>query len=664
MFIAQGQPSISAMVPLSITVGVITTSFGIWFSRQKHRPYRGSVLGTLTAGILVGIALLSMLPEAIDQLTECGWHTSTVIFMCIGAGGFIFFLENVVLPHEHITSGGEGPLATGDSAATASPPATASTSTVEVELACVPCEPCEDGAEALPPTLPPKKAAIVWGPPRGGKQAPKPPGTKGGAKGSVGDGLRNGCRKPRPQPMWAKRGSAAFLELDREAMCECCDEAGGSAVVSINDGREAVAEESLTWRMRMATALRQLAWLLHAAIDGMVLAAIPRWGLLPTGTLAVLVCALQDVVAYCIVLARARTTRRRTLLALVLFGLAFPLGTTLASTLLSSLRDSEAVAIVRTLSAAMFLYMASELAPSHTHSRARNALYLSLFTLGLGVSALMEMVEGSVESGATLAQYGAPLGYTAAVTYTLDPNWRPNLPIGAHAFSAVGVAHHGVQAPWDPPPTSIVYVFTARQRLTPLLVHASAHHGALSPQVRLTARQHLAPTSPGAERHRRLPASYLWRRVRGPRQRECHVGGAWTNCRDVQLRVRARGGILCLGTPLRPGFRRPHLHRLRRRRRASLHRGHARPRGQRHRTGPSIRLRGGCRCKHGRCAERRGATVDCVCKRRRRRRREPCREAQRRAEQHRRQCGMGHRPHLPQPALDHIACAFRLATGG
>ena len=276
MFIAQGQPSISAMVPLSITVGVITTSFGIWFSRQKHRPYRGSVLGTLTAGILVGIALLSMLPEAIDQLTECGWHTSTVIFMCIGAGGFIFFLENVVLPHEHITSGGEGPLATGDSAATASPPATASTSTVEVELACVPCEPCEDGAEALPPTLPPKKAAIVWGPPRGGKQAPKPPGTKGGAKGSVGDGLRNGCRKPRPQPMWAKRGSAAFLELDREAMCECCDEAGGARV---NDGSEAVAEESVTapppstWRTLMATSLRQLAWLLHATIDGMVLAA-------------------------------------------------------------------------------------------------------------------------------------------------------------------------------------------------------------------------------------------------------------------------------------------------------------------------------------------------------------------------------------------------------
>ena len=489
MYIAPGQPSISAMVPLSIAVGVITTSFGIWFSRQKHRPYRGSVLGTLTAGILVGIALLSMLPEAIDQLTECGWHTSTVIFMCIGAGGFIFFLENVVLPHEHITSGRQGPLAMDDSAATASPPATASTSTVEVELAC---EPCEDGAEALPPTLPPKEAAIAWGPPRGGnKKVPKPPGTKGGAKGSVGDGLRNGCRKPRPQPLWAQRGSAAFLKLDREAMCECCDEAGGARV---NDGSEAVAEESVTapppstWRTLMATSLRQLAWLLHATIDGMVLAAIPRWGLLPTGTLAVLVCALQDVVAYCIVLARARTSRRRTLLALVLFGLAFPLGTTLASTLLSSLRDSEAVAIVRALSAAMFLHMASELAPSHTHSRARNVLYLTLFTLGIGVSALMEMLEGSVESGATLAPYGAPTGYPAAVTYALDTNWRPKLPDGS--------AYHGALSPQVRPRYQLETQATRRRAY--LLgggCSASRRAGALGSAAHVdSVRFHRAPT--------------------------------------------------------------------------------------------------------------------------------------------------------------------------
>ena len=128
-----------------------------------------------------------------------------------------------------------------------------------------------------------------------------------------------------------------------------------------------------------------------------MLAAIPSWGLVATGVFAVLVCALQDAVAFSIVLSRMRLPRRRQLLALGLFGAAFPLGAGLACTVLAQVRGSEPMAIARVLMAAMFLYMASELAPPHTHSRALNGLYVLLFGLGVCVSSLAEFFEGLAE---------------------------------------------------------------------------------------------------------------------------------------------------------------------------------------------------------------------------------------------------------------------------
>ena len=117
---------------------------------------------------------------------------------------------------------------------------------------------------------------------------------------------------------------------------------------------------------------------------------------------SVLVCALQDVVAFTIVLERTRlSSRRRTVGALVAFGAAFPFGAGVASTVLDSLEGSgqEALAVVRAIMSAAFLYMASELAPAHTHSRRRNLLYVCLFGLGVVLSSLAEMVEGLAQMG-------------------------------------------------------------------------------------------------------------------------------------------------------------------------------------------------------------------------------------------------------------------------
>lgn len=46
---------------------------------------------------------------------------------------------------------------------------------------------------------------------------------------------------------------------------------------------------------------------------------------------------------------------------------------------------------------AVFVYMATELAPSHTHSRVRNLQHCFMFALGLLVSSMAELLEGFAE---------------------------------------------------------------------------------------------------------------------------------------------------------------------------------------------------------------------------------------------------------------------------
>ena len=59
----------------------------------------------------------------------------------------------------------------------------------------------------------------------------------------------------------------------------------------------------------------------------------------------------------------------------------------------------QSIAIAHVLMASMFFYMASELAPPHTHSKFVNLVYLILFALGVTTSSLAELIEGLADSG-------------------------------------------------------------------------------------------------------------------------------------------------------------------------------------------------------------------------------------------------------------------------
>ena len=76
-----------------------------WRHRRllRHRP---TLLSCFTAGLLIGLSLLSVLPEAMDELVSLhDWHTSDVLMLFLASAGAIFLLEHVLFTHEHAPYG-------------------------------------------------------------------------------------------------------------------------------------------------------------------------------------------------------------------------------------------------------------------------------------------------------------------------------------------------------------------------------------------------------------------------------------------------------------------------------------------------------------------------------------------------------------------------------
>ena len=59
----------------------------------------------------------------------------------------------------------------------------------------------------------------------------------------------------------------------------------------------------------------------------------------------------------------------------------------------------EALALLRVVMAAVFCYMATELAPAHTHSKCTNLLYAATFGLGVAAAGAAELFESLATDG-------------------------------------------------------------------------------------------------------------------------------------------------------------------------------------------------------------------------------------------------------------------------
>ena len=162
---------------VGLLIGLASASLAGYLAlfRRNALKHKSSAVGTFSAGILVGLSLLSMLPDAMDTLrSDYGWSTAYVmlIFICAAAG--MFLLEHVIFTHEHVTAAALSSLTAVQNSASAAEPEHVAASTAlndaalaaaaaekeaaaaelsMIEMACVECEEIvvEEPAAAAPP---------------------------------------------------------------------------------------------------------------------------------------------------------------------------------------------------------------------------------------------------------------------------------------------------------------------------------------------------------------------------------------------------------------------------------------------------------------------------------------------------------------------------------
>eukprot|EP00299_Pterocystis_sp_00344_P009695 c4161_g1_i1.p1 GENE.c4161_g1_i1~~c4161_g1_i1.p1 ORF type:complete len:337 (-),score=49.89 c4161_g1_i1:767-1777(-) len=149
-------------------------------------------------------------------------------------------------------------------------------------------------------------------------------------------------------------------------------------------------------------ACRLFPWIVHAVLDGSMIGLETRSAV--TVISAVVLCALQDTIAFVIFIEHTTTSTthddkqlnsKRTLMLFV-FSLAFLVGTGLGMVLTDEqINASEFLWVSRTIMAGIFVYIACfEMLPSHCDNRWQNMKRILCFVLALMSSFSIEMFGG------------------------------------------------------------------------------------------------------------------------------------------------------------------------------------------------------------------------------------------------------------------------------
>ena len=109
---AEAGPSSAAAVssgPLcvaSLWVALVALVTGLLLVRR--RAARGPphpFASALVSGMLVGISVLVILPEALEELPAAGWKVSHVLMLFLSSAAVMFFLDHTVMEHQHVMRG-------------------------------------------------------------------------------------------------------------------------------------------------------------------------------------------------------------------------------------------------------------------------------------------------------------------------------------------------------------------------------------------------------------------------------------------------------------------------------------------------------------------------------------------------------------------------------
>ena len=368
---------------LSVIVGIVTLTVGLMLVYHGTSMSSSPLILCSVTGLLIGLALTVVLPQVRaaplhfqrHRFYACSACVASMLTLAVSRSQalerlmtvmpseriFIIFIlaplamfiwEHVVLDHQHIH-----PLADGSTAGCG-----------EVG--------CDDGCGDLPEEAPDTSAP-------GGGWAFKPKKSKPGEKTSLLGKGKKGTVMPSGMP-GGEAGAPAAAEggIPSRWMPKM-----------LQPGCQPIW---LIWLFeKWALLMRLIAWLIHSFFDGIILGSSdPRPSVMLPLTLAILVCAIQDVAGMYIYFSTRKVDRTFLVCGIVGFAFAFPVGAGVSVAAFWGQRQSEWVDLLRVALAGLFVYMALfEMAPPHAHGRLQNLKYALAFSFGLGSAYLADAFE-------------------------------------------------------------------------------------------------------------------------------------------------------------------------------------------------------------------------------------------------------------------------------
>jgi zinc transporter ZupT len=326
---------------LAVIVGVSALTVGLMLMYHGTSMSSSPLILCSVTGLLIGLALTVVLPQALERLMTV-MPSERIFIIFISAPLLMFVWEHVILDHQHVH-----PLADGTTVGCA-------------EAGC---------AECLPESIPDKP-------------------TEESSKPGAGWSMPKPARKPSEKTALLA-GKASTVVPAGET----------SAAAPAAAGSKEWMPGWMLWALEQwALIMRLGAWIIHSFFDGIILGSSdPKPAVMLPLTLAILVCAMQDVAGMYIYFTSRRASRNFLLFGIIAFAFAFPVGAGVSLAAFWGQRQSEWVDLLRVALAGLFVYMALfEMAPPHAHGRLQNLKYALAFSFGLCCAYLADAFEESM----------------------------------------------------------------------------------------------------------------------------------------------------------------------------------------------------------------------------------------------------------------------------
>ena len=329
--------SIASMVA-SVLIASSTAVFGAVLMVRGRATSPSPFVLCAVAGLLVGMSLLVVLPQATESLSEQGWKMETIFILFLASPMAMFFAEHIVVEHTH------GGLHSDQTAHAHFEGGDAKEHQVHVINVSVTDQSSE-----------PFKFTGV----------PDMKGSSPRARAAERAGLLS-------------KGLLSERDADR------------------NRGRERLKAILKVVSMTFGTGLRLLAWLVHAALDGVLLATSKKLSVLIPLTLAVAICSFGDMACLYVYLSARKCSERWKVIVIVSFCSAYPLGTGVTILVLKE-APGIALNILRAVLSGLFIYVGFfELMPPVPHGQMHSLKFFLAFSTGLVIAYLGDVIEDNV----------------------------------------------------------------------------------------------------------------------------------------------------------------------------------------------------------------------------------------------------------------------------